>query len=165
MPIWQSANGSALQPQARACLHLVNIQHSDSMAIDRGSKATASPWHFVWWTQWPHFAGDRQLIRRSCSPQNGWWRTWSSPHWCDKWSTSAVLSCQFDSSVRDHQPSDYVVRSPFWSPNLIFSQVHSLLRKKYFLSLLRQLPGTWQLHEFLTFSQRFLVLVFHLSTS
>ena len=119
--IWQSANGSDLQPQARACLHLVNIQHGDGMAIDRGSTATASPWHFVWWTQCPRFAGDGQLVRRSCSPQNGRWWTWSSPHWCDKWSTSAVLACQFDSFVRDHQPSDYVVRSPFWSPNLIFS--------------------------------------------
>ena len=100
-----------------SCKHSTWRQHGDRSCV----AATASPWHFVWWTQCPHFAGDRQLIRRSCSLQNGRWRTWSSPYWCDKWSTSAVLSCQFDSSVRDHQPSDYVVRSPFWSPNLIFS--------------------------------------------
>ena len=37
--------------------------------------------------------------------------------------------CQFDSSVRDHQPSDNVVRSPLWSHNLLCSQDHSLFRK------------------------------------
>ena len=131
-----------------ACLHFVNIQYDDSMAIDRGSTAIASPWlfrarhfplpdgpgqvklpvgqvdldrffffisykqieefknswsqasddfekkralHFVWWIQWPCFAGDRHLLRHSCPPQNGRRWTWSSPQWCDKLSTSPIL--------------------------------------------------------------------------
>ena len=42
---------------------------------------------------------------------------------------SQYFPCQYDSSVCDHQPSDYAVRSLPRSPNLLCSQDHSLLRK------------------------------------
>ena len=129
------------------------------MAIDRGSTATASAWHFVWWTQCPRFAGDRQLVRRSSSPQNGRWRTWSSPHWCDKWSTLAVLSCQFDSSVitnhlitlYDHLFDHQIWFSPrfirFLGKNISYYCLDDCLAHDNFVN-------SWP------FPQRFLVLVF-----
>ena len=100
-----------------SCKHSTWRRHGDRSGVDGNSLPLA----FCLMNSMPSFCGRRATRQTFLFPAKRRWWTWSSPHWCDKWSTSAVLSCQFDSFVRDHQPSDYVVRSPFWSPNLIFS--------------------------------------------
>ena len=105
--------------------HSIWRQHGDRSRVDGKS----FPLAFCLMNSMPSFCGNKHLTRRPCPPQNRRWWTWSSPHWCDKGSTSAVLPLSISQLVSDHQPSDYAVRSHLRSSNQLCSQVHSLLRE------------------------------------